>query len=190
MYRAYIMRDRVGEHFHGVVSAVTSFGAFVELESPYVEGLLKLEALGDEGFNYDQVHMRLSGKRTGKTIELGDKVEVEILNVSVLRRRIEFGLVAATHGIARTPVADNPRIGLGAKRKAGREVEQAARGGASAATPRRSGDGKLRLKVSHRGSGPSGRDDRGGRPSGGGGGGKPAKGGKGGKAGGKRGGRR
>src|SRR5262249_4332877 len=69
MYRAYLMRDQVGQQFPGTVSAVTSFGAFVELEEPFVEGLIKLDSLG-EPFEYDEAHMRLSGKRTGKTLEL------------------------------------------------------------------------------------------------------------------------
>ena len=95
MYRAYLMRDQVGQRFDGVVSAVTSFGAFVEIDEPYVEGLLKLDALGDDRFSYDEIHMRLSGERTGMTIELGDKVTVEINNVSVVRRRIDFTLITA-----------------------------------------------------------------------------------------------
>ncbi|HEX8114223.1 MAG TPA: ribonuclease R, partial [Kofleriaceae bacterium] len=95
MYRAYLMRDQVGQRFDGVVSAVTSFGAFVEIEEPYVEGLIKLDSLGDDTFSFDEVHMRLSGQRTGTTISLGDKVTVEINNVSVVRRRIDFTLIAA-----------------------------------------------------------------------------------------------
>src|SRR4029079_9950251 len=95
MYRAYLWSDRVGELFDGVFSAVTSFGAFVEIEEPYVEGLIKLESLGDEPVGLDEVHITLSGQRTGTTISLGDKVTVEINNVSVVRRRIDFTLIAA-----------------------------------------------------------------------------------------------
>ena len=98
MYRAYLMRDQVGSEFEGVISAVTSFGAFVELDEPFVEGLIKLDSL-DEPMEYDEIHMRLTGKRTGKMIELGDRVTVEINNVSVIRRRIDFTLIegAAKH---------------------------------------------------------------------------------------------
>ena len=111
MYRAYLMRDQVGQRFDGVVSAVTSFGAFVEIDEPYVEGLLKLDALGDDRFSYDEIHMRLSGERTGMTIELGDKVTVEINNVSVVRRRIDFTLITAqTAGrkLRKTPERGEP----------------------------------------------------------------------------------
>jgi ribonuclease R len=156
MYRAYLMRDQVGQRFEGVVSAVTSFGAFVEIEEPFVEGLIKLDSLG-EPFDYDEVHMRLSGKRTGKTIELGDKVMVEINNVSVIRRRIDFTLIA-TARTKRTPpkVEVNPRAGIAQRKRAGREVERVQTHRAEpGAKPRgragASAGGKLRLGVSHRG---------------------------------------
>ena len=170
MYRAYLMRDQVGQRFDSVVSAITSFGAFVEIEEPYVEGLIKLESLGDEPFGFDEVHMRLSGQRTGTTVSLGDKVTVEINNVSVVRRRLDFTLIAAQTAGRKprrapgqapdhTAVAE-PRVGLGRRKRAGREVERAIVAHVEpGARPRRaaSGGGKLRLGVSHRGP----RDDDG-----------------------------
>jgi len=162
MYRAYLMRDQVGQRFDGTVSAVTSFGAFVEIEEPFVEGLIKLDSLGDDEFSYDEVHMRLSGRRTGTTLELGDKVSVEINNVSVVRRRIDFTLIAAQSTGRKVRKAPDkgwgkgePRVGVAQRKKAGREVERAVRGHAEpGAKPRRAaasrGQGKLRLGVSHR----------------------------------------
>ena len=156
MYRAYLMRDQIGERFDGVVSAVTNFGAFVEIEEPYVEGLIKLDTLGDEPWDFDPVHMRLSGRKTGKMIELGDKVNVEIANVSVVRRRIDFVLHGVQHAGKRPEKRAAPkpeaRAGLAKQRKAGKEIERVARGqverGARRETPR---GGKLQLGVSHRG---------------------------------------
>ncbi len=177
MYRAYMMRDQVGEEFEGTVSAVTSFGAFVELDEPYVEGLIKLESLGDEPFSYDAVHMRLSGNRTGRSIELGDKVKVKINNVSVIRRRIDFTLLATAQSNKRRPTLEaNPRAGIVQRKKAGAAAEQAVRGrgdrtergarparterperrerteGARSSSSSSGGGGKLRLGVSHRGT--------------------------------------
>ncbi len=149
MYRCYLMRDQVGQQFPGTVSAVTSFGAFVELDEPFVEGLIKLDSLG-EPMSYDSVHMRLSAERSGRSIELGDKVTVEINNVSFVRRRIDFTLVqGAAHAASAAPPAKletNPRASFKQKRKAGREVERAQRPRASS-----TGDGKVRFGVSHRG---------------------------------------
>jgi len=149
MYRAYLMRDQVGQRFPGVVSAATSFGAFVEIEEPFVEGLIKLDSLG-EPFSYDEVHMRLSGQRTGKTIELGDRVTVEINNVSVLRRRIDFTLIDGG-GMRGKPKLET-KGSLAQRKKAGREVARAQLPHVEpGARPRRTKDGKLRLGVSHRG---------------------------------------
>ncbi len=180
MYRCYLMRDQVGEQFEGTVSAVTSFGAFVEIDEPFVEGLIKLDSLGDDQFTYDEIHMRLSGKRTGKTIELGDKVKVEINNVSVVRRRIDFLLqgILRSESKPRTTLEPTPRAGIARAKKAGREVERASRGHAERGAAPRSAPsgsgGKLRLGVSHRGMTERGDAPRGGRGAGGGKPGKPS----------------
>jgi ribonuclease R len=152
MYRAYLVRDQIGQRFEGTVSAVTSFGAFVELDEPFVEGLIRTDSLA-EPMQFDDVHMRLVGTKTGKSIELGDRVTVEIENVSVVRRRIDFGLV---HGVARErrePVVQtSPRAGTAQRKKAGRAVERAQRvepGAAPRAAAAKPG-GRIRLGVSHR----------------------------------------
>jgi len=94
MYRAYLMRDQIGEKFTGTVSAVTSFGAFVEIEQPFVEGLIRIDTLGTD-VSYDEAHLRLRARRSGFTLAMGDTVEVELVNVSVPRRRLELKLVNA-----------------------------------------------------------------------------------------------
>jgi ribonuclease R len=159
MYRAYLVREQVGEQFQGTISAVTSFGAFVEIDDPYVEGLIKLDTLGPEQFDFDEIHMRLRGRKTGKMLSLGDQVMVELADVSVARRRIDLKLIAVARG-GRAPVApardarEAPRVGLGDQRRAGREVERAVRDRVEPGAPRRAGASGakrgLSLKVSHR----------------------------------------
>jgi ribonuclease R len=92
LYRAYFMRDRVGDVFEGTVSAVTSFGIFVVVDEPFIEGLVRMEELGDDVFSFEESALRLVGRRSGRTFSLGDTVSVEILSVSVARRRIDFRL--------------------------------------------------------------------------------------------------
>ena len=180
MYRAYMMRDQVGQRFEGVISAVTNFGAFVELEEPYVEGLIKLDTLGDEPWDYDQVHMRLTGRKTGKMLELGDKVQVDINNVSVVRRRIDFTLIAVAHAgktvdhvrKQRPEQPGKPRDirDVEKRRKAAREVSkvtarQTERGAAPRRESKSGSGGKLQLGVSHRGmTDRAGGAKRGGKP--------------------------
>jgi ribonuclease R len=96
MYRAYLMRDRIGEELDGTISAVVNFGVFVDCDEPFVEGLVKLDALGNDYFTLDEKRMRLVGKRGGKVYGLGDRVRVRVENVSVARRRIDLAVVAPT----------------------------------------------------------------------------------------------
>jgi ribonuclease R len=105
LYRAYFMRDRIGDVLEASISGVTSFGIFVVADQPFVEGLVRTHyLLPDDFYELDSTACRLSGRRTGHTFSLGDRVKVEIVQVSVARRRIEMRLHDAD---ARPPA--NPR---------------------------------------------------------------------------------
>lgn len=86
------MRERVGETFPGVITAVTGFGIFVELTDIYVEGLVHVTALPGDYYHFDAVHHRLSGERTGRSFRLGDTVEVVVARVDLDERKIDFEL--------------------------------------------------------------------------------------------------
>ena len=84
------MKDRVGETFPGVITAVTGFGLFVELTDIYVEGLVHVSALPGDYYHFDPVHHRLSGERTGRSFRLGDTIEVKVMRVDLDERKIDF----------------------------------------------------------------------------------------------------
>ena len=93
LYRAFFMRDRVGDVLEGSISGVTSFGIFVAIDEPFVEGLVRTDyLLPDDFYDFDETGCRLLGRRSGRAFCLGDRVRVEILQVSVARRRIELRL--------------------------------------------------------------------------------------------------
>jgi ribonuclease R len=104
LYRAFFMRDRVGDVLTGTISAVTSFGVFVAADEPFVEGLIRAEELGDDIFSFDEARLRLVGRRSGHAFALGDTVTIEVLSVSVARRRIDFRL----HGRTISALGDRP----------------------------------------------------------------------------------
>jgi ribonuclease R len=100
-YAALFMKDKIGEVFDGVVAAVVEFGLFVELERWFVEGLARVEDLG-EGFELDPVLHALVQPATGRSFRVGDRVRVEVVSSSPARRRIELRVVEA--GAAKAPV--------------------------------------------------------------------------------------
>lgn len=91
MKMAEYMVQFIGETFNGVISTITSFGMFVELENT-VEGLIRLENLDDDYYVYDESRMQLVGERTKKLFELGGEVEVVVIGASPELRQIDFEL--------------------------------------------------------------------------------------------------
>ena len=86
---AEYMQDKIGEEYEGIVSSITSFGMFVELENT-VEGLIRFDDLGDEYFIYDEERKTLTGQRTSKHYRVGDKVKIKVKNANKLLRQIDF----------------------------------------------------------------------------------------------------
>ena len=90
--KAEYMEKRIGEEYEGIVSSITSFGMFVELENT-IEGLIRFEDLGDEYFIYDEDRKRLIGERTNKVYKIGDKVKIKVKSASKLLRQIDFEIL-------------------------------------------------------------------------------------------------
>lgn len=90
--KAEFMEDKIGEEYEGVVSSVTNFGIFVELEST-VEGLVRFENMGKDYFTYDEQKRMLIGEITKKTYKIGDTVKIRVIEANKLLRRISFELV-------------------------------------------------------------------------------------------------
>jgi ribonuclease R len=87
------LQDHVGAEFNGVVSAVTSFGLFVELEDLYIEGLVHITALPGDYYNFDASHQRLIGERSGRSFQLGGRVRVQVARVDLDDKKIDLELV-------------------------------------------------------------------------------------------------
>ncbi|MFC4875378.1 ribonuclease R [Microbulbifer halophilus] len=86
------LQDHVGETYPGVVSAVTGFGLFVELDNLYVEGLVHVTALPKDYYRFEQAHQRLVGERSGARYHLGDSVTVQVARVDLEERKVDFTL--------------------------------------------------------------------------------------------------
>ena len=94
MKKAEFMQDKIGQEYEGIVSSVTQFGIFVELENT-VEGLIRFENLGNEYFIYDENRKRLIGENSNKVYKIGDKVKIRVISANKLLRQIDFEIVEA-----------------------------------------------------------------------------------------------
>ncbi|AWB42945.1 ribonuclease R [Paenibacillus sp. CAA11] len=114
--KAEFMLDKVGEEFPGIISSVTSFGMFIELENT-VEGLIRLSALTDDYYHFHEQHMALIGERTSKIFRIGDEVKIRVARVNMDDHTIDFEMV----DMKPRSREDRPRGGGGGGRgKAGR----------------------------------------------------------------------
>ena len=87
--KAEYMSKKIGEQNEGIISGVTQFGVFVELENT-VEGLIRFENLGDEYYEYDADHKILIGERSKETFKIGDKINIEVIDANKQEKRISF----------------------------------------------------------------------------------------------------
>ncbi|OWQ93914.1 ribonuclease R [Roseateles aquatilis] len=125
------MRDHLGEEFSGTVSAVTTFGIFVQLDALYVEGLVHITELGGEYFRFDEVRQELRGERTGIRYGTGARVQVQVSRVDLDGRKIDFRLVR-DQDEART-LQRGPRDKHGDPKRHDKRSERRARRDAAAA---------------------------------------------------------
>ena len=92
IYKARYMEDRVGEEFVGIVSSVTSFGMFIELDNT-VEGLVRLADMNDDYYIFDENTFTILGERTKKLYRIGDVVKIKVEKVNVDFKDIDFKLL-------------------------------------------------------------------------------------------------
>jgi ribonuclease R len=106
-YRAAWMEQHVGGEFDGVISGVTSFGLFVELDESKVNGLIHVTQLPHDYYQFDPIRKTLSGERAGRVFRLGDRVRIVVMKASVEERKIDFKL-AEDRGVKPLPPRGQP----------------------------------------------------------------------------------
>lgn len=162
------MRERLGEEYSGTISAVTTFGVFVQLDELYVEGLVHVTELGGEYYRFDEARQELRGERTGVRYAVGGRVRVQVSRVDLDGRKIDFrmvregGLVASRAGggkergetaasrqlaeLEQTDRLVKKRAGRKAPAKAGTHKPQGGGGGGGAAEVPRGAAKKARRR--------------------------------------------
>jgi ribonuclease R len=147
LYRAVMMRDRIGERYEGTVTALVGSGLFCQLDSPFVDVLVRLEDLGGDRWELDEEKMRVIAARSGQSIGLGDRLLVDIVDVQILRRTVYGRRVTLdADGEESRPKegdgADRNRRASSLKAKGKKSTEKQVRAGKRKIEARSGGSGK------------------------------------------------
>ena len=88
--RAQFMMDKIGKTFYGIITGVTGFGFFVELENVFVEGLVKISSIMDDYYLFIETEHKLIGQKRHRVFQIGNRVKVRVSNVDLSRRQIDL----------------------------------------------------------------------------------------------------
>lgn len=87
------LSDKLGEEYDGVISGVTEWGLYVEIDENKCEGLIPIRDLDDDYYEIDEKNYALVGRRTHRTYRLGDPVRIVIANANLEKKQLDFALV-------------------------------------------------------------------------------------------------
>jgi ribonuclease R len=93
-FQVVYVHDKIGEEFDGIVSGVAEFGLFVKMTENACEGMVPIQELPGDRYNFDANKMIIVGQKTGKEFHFGDAVRVRISEVSPRKRTIDLELVS------------------------------------------------------------------------------------------------
>ena len=87
------MGERLGMEFDGVISGVTEWGLYVELNENKCEGMIPMRDLGDDYYDFDEKNYCLTGRRHHKKFSLGDPVTIKVARANLEKKQLDFALV-------------------------------------------------------------------------------------------------
>ena len=90
--KAEFMHGKIGEIYKGIISNITQFGMFVELDNT-IEGLVRFEDIGNEYFSYDEERKILVGENSRTIYKIGQEVTIKVKNADKLTKKIDFELI-------------------------------------------------------------------------------------------------
>lgn len=141
-----LLKQQIGNEFAGVVTGITNFGLFVQIQAYLIDGLIRYEDLMDDWWDVDDKSGQVRGQRSGQVIRIGDVVKARIARVDLPRRELDLSIVQVTSRPRKAAPTDEqggkrkPQTShQGKPRKGGRArpAAHAPRGGG----PRRKGGG-------------------------------------------------
>jgi len=86
------MSDKIGQTFDGVISGVTEWGIYVELNESKCEGMIHIRDLNDDFYIFDEDNYCIKGKRLGRTFQLGEPIKVKVWRANLMKKQLDFCL--------------------------------------------------------------------------------------------------
>ncbi|MGI6319839.1 MAG: ribonuclease R [Bacteroidales bacterium] len=91
--QAEYLADKIGHQFDGIISGVSKWGLFVEIQENKCEGMVSVKRMLDDFYQLDEDNYQMVGMRHGKVYRLGDRVKIKVRNVDLFRKQMDFDLV-------------------------------------------------------------------------------------------------
>ena len=92
--QAEFLQDQVGTLYKGIITGVTEWGIYVEIEENKCEGMVRLRDLTDDFYALDEKNYAVRGQRKKKVYQLGDEVDIKVKKVDLSRRQIDFTMIS------------------------------------------------------------------------------------------------
>jgi ribonuclease R len=90
------MSERLGNIYDGVISGVTEWGLYVEINENKCEGMIPIRDLDDDYYEFDEKNYNLTGRRNHKRFRLGDPVRIQVARANLERKQLDFTLITDT----------------------------------------------------------------------------------------------
>jgi ribonuclease R len=92
--QAEFLQDQIGSVYSGIISGVTEWGMYVEIEENKCEGMVRLRDITDDFYSLDEKNYAIIGQRKKKRYQLGDEVQIKVKTVNLAKRQIDFTLMS------------------------------------------------------------------------------------------------
>jgi ribonuclease R/exosome complex exonuclease DIS3/RRP44 len=87
------MMNKIGESFRGIISGVSDWGIYVEIEENKCEGMVYVKDIKDDKYYYSSEESSLIGKKNKKKYQLGDSITVEVKNADLIKKHLDFIII-------------------------------------------------------------------------------------------------
>jgi len=92
--QAEFLQEQIGTEYTGIISGVTEWGMYVEIETNKCEGMVRLRDINDDFYVLDEKNFAIIGQRKKKKYQLGDEVQIKVKKVDLDKRQIDFTLIS------------------------------------------------------------------------------------------------